>query len=538
MNESGINLESWLEVSKLTAPVGGSVLRTKCCWLKKAAIAEMEEILDAGGFEIRTFASWGGTENAPLIRINVVVDKEKLRSYGGHVGELEVIIFPAAEGFDQALFDRAAQKYAKKKEEDQKRSEQVVGAAIHKSALTIYRECARLQLALKGLPLSEPLAMDREILESVAALGDAVVELKSPIAEAVEHIVNGHGSELSAFFDLLEVPDPSAQELKRGLRTALKSVLACHFLKFTKEDLEENFVAVFLSFLGTWGGHGFESGYLARSAAIIRLLRAHKPEIPDVAGLVENFHQTDWVERFIYQINKPDSSVVFYQDIRDSQKERLEKISGGEVSRLDDDFIKKVLVPALALKYVVETEVEGKIPEALVQELADACINPRAPFMPHNPADHPSDMPIYSLALAALCNVAGILPQRAVVELRKEGAGRQIIRRYLGLTGGRAVVLTSPLDAKRSPAAFLLYLFGHKDTEGFLKKPAKPSKAISGNGELECRFIQGGDFLSKRIYEGMIVLWIMDEASFEAFFAEEAELARKLLERVLKGETK
>ena len=36
----------------------------------------------------------------------------------------------------------------------------------------------------------------------------------------------------------------------------------------------------------------------------------------------------------------------------------------------------------------------------------------------------------------------------------------------------------------------------------------------------------------------MIVLWIMDAASFGVFFAEEAKMARKLLEKVLKGETK
>jgi len=537
MESNGVNLEGWLEVNKLIAAAGASVLRTKCCWIKKAAIAEIKEISDAGGFEIRTFAPWGGSENAPLIRANVVVDAEKLHFYGSHVGELEVIIFPAADGFDQILFDRAAQKYAEKKEEDQKRSEQVVGAVIHKSALAIYRECARLQSALKGLPLSEPLLMDREILEGVAALGDAVVELMSPIAEAVEHIVNGHGSELSAFFDLLEVPDPSAQELKRGLRTALKSVLACHFLKFAKGDLEENFVAVFLSFLGAWGGRDFDHGYLARSAAIIRLLRAHKPEIPDVAGLVENFHETDWVERFIYQISKPNEPIIFYQDVRDSQKDHLEKISGGKVALLDEGLVRKILISSLTLKYVLETEVEGKIPEALIQELADICVNPCGPFTPHNPTG-PVASPMYSLALAALCNVVGVLPQRAVVELRKEGVGRHTIRRYLGLTGGRAVVLTPPDEAKRSPAALLLYLFGHKDTEGFLKKPLKPGLAISGDGGLECRFIQGGDFLSKRIYEGMIVLWIMDPASFEAFFAEEAKLAHKLLEKVSKGETK
>ena len=67
MESIGVNLESWLEVNKLMAPVGGSVLRTKSCWVKKATIAEIKEIADAGGFEIRTFASWGGTGSAPLI---------------------------------------------------------------------------------------------------------------------------------------------------------------------------------------------------------------------------------------------------------------------------------------------------------------------------------------------------------------------------------------------------------------------------------------------------------------------------------------
>lgn len=104
MESSRINLESWLEVSKLIAAVsstssgqGGSVLRTKHCWVKKASVAEIKGVVDAGGFEIRTFASWGGTENAPLIKANVVMDGEKLRWYGSHVNELEVIIFPAAE---------------------------------------------------------------------------------------------------------------------------------------------------------------------------------------------------------------------------------------------------------------------------------------------------------------------------------------------------------------------------------------------------------------------------------------------------------
>ncbi len=533
-----------------------------------AQLAYVRKLLEDGGYQV--FAAQAiGTEPALLVQQYAplrLTYLDRIRESGEN--ELDIVVAPRGMEIAEADLQEAVGVLDQYRRE-RKRSDEGNATAVYATAILLYRACRTLISQAAQVPNNDG-HVDPVTLRAVAAIGDAVEELRIPISRAVRDLENGDGGIFRAFDT---IPQPDEEEARIAILVALKAVLSCFFYNrsirslgyeqleqfplFTVADMERIFVGAFLSPIGTWEGQGLE-GHEDRSARYVELICSQNANVPDVVELVRAHGHTEWINRYVYRImvlgEAHDAEAVHpihfgYQrdnvpgresEIQRSYAELIRSLprpshaardpNSIEVSveQMPPTFTRDVLAVALADAFITRTEILGDAPEQVIEDLTDSY---RAVCEPRSPVGNGSSVPTpFGVALAALANTLDVIPERAVVELREDGTPTRAAR-LLGLSGGRAVCLSRPSENAPEACGPYLWLFGHRNLPAgqFLKMPVGPRPSIAelvrfqtGEDGLPKRcFIPLGGQTHKRVYrrKRRIVLWVMDAESYRHYFS-------------------